>query len=177
MSDSEIESENEFLEAANEDKKKYSKPEYMTVNYKIRKHKFEESLREFDVSLFEFKEWSVVKNKYIKQYLLLEYIQKLFATKSYNCKYINNLYLFIQSKLNSKEIKAADVIMENNVIKEIRTLIILNERDYMVCVEDDEDDAPKTTSSASTSKIKTIHKLWNDYKKRQKINCLKRATE
>jgi hypothetical protein len=170
MSDTEYESDNEAKkEGVRERKQQFSKPDYVMSGYRQKKHKFDESLSEFNVGLFEFTEWGQIKNKFMNQYLILEYLQRLFLERRYNTKYINQLYIFIQSKLKSKELKPADIVLENNVIKEITSLIILSENEYMLSVDEDADEEKGAPGLSAAAKLSTIHKLWNEKKKKHLI--------
>lgn len=144
------------------DRRNYSRPEYMNLKYKDKKQAFDKSLDEFDINLFVFKSWNEIKNKYIKQYLIINYVTKVYTERRYNMRYATKLYEFIQSGLNSKTIKAQDIEFHDNAISTITSIIITGPTEF-THINRNAEECIYSTSNTNT-KIPLINKLWLKHK-------------
>lgn len=129
-------------------------PEYAQM-----KVRFNSGLDEFDVSRFTFTEWSKIRNRYLKQYLLLDFVKREVSARHIDMRHASKLFEFIQSNLNSKTIKPSDIVLENNVIKTIIPLVV-DGSDFIIESTDAEDASDEKQASIAAPKIPLMCKLW-----------------
>lgn len=139
--------------------KNYPRPDYMSNKYKGNKEEFDRSLEEFDVSLFTFDSWSKIKNKYIKQYLIIDYVKRIYTERRYNMRHSTKLYSFIQSGINSKAIKPNDIEFKDNTICNISSLVVVSPVEFILTPS-----AQHEKASSAKIKLPLISRLWTKTK-------------
>jgi hypothetical protein len=134
------------------------KSEYMTATYLKTKAEFDAKLCEFDINLYNFEKWSDIRNKYLKQYLLLDYVKREYQSRGYRMAKAGDFYQFLQTNINSKTIKSTDIVFSNNVIQSIKSVVLMSDTDFYIKSAAESDDPVGGKSTATSASTATIQK-------------------